>query len=72
MSEIAVVPDVARAAAELFVEAAAGAVAARGKAAVALTGGSTACAAKPRTSTAKPAALPAKCAMRSALRRGWI
>ena len=42
MSEIAVVPDVARAAAELFVEAAAGAVAARGKAAVALTGGSTA------------------------------
>src|SRR5438034_2628839 len=42
MSEIAVVPDVARAAAELFVEAAAGAVAARGKAAVALTGVSTA------------------------------
>ena len=42
MSEVAVVPDVARAAAELFVEAAAGAVAARGRAAVALTGGSTA------------------------------
>ncbi len=42
MSEVAVVPDVARAAAELFVEATAGAVAARGKAAVALTGGSTA------------------------------
>lgn len=42
MSEIAVVPDVARAAAELFVEATAGAVAARGRAAVALTGGSTA------------------------------
>ena len=36
------VPDVARAAAELFVEATAGAVAARGSAAVALTGGSTA------------------------------
>src|SRR5207245_2484073 len=42
MSEVAVVPDVARAAAELFVEATAGAVAARGTAAVALTGGSTA------------------------------
>jgi 6-phosphogluconolactonase len=42
MSEVAVVPDVARAAAELFVEATAGAAAARGKAAVALTGGSTA------------------------------
>jgi 6-phosphogluconolactonase len=42
MSEIAVVPDVARAAAELFVEATAGAVAARGRAAVALTGGSSA------------------------------
>ena len=42
MSEVAVVPDVARAAAELFVEATAGAVAARGKAAAALTGGSTA------------------------------
>jgi len=42
MSEIAVVPDVASAAAELFVEATAGAVAARGRAAVALTGGSSA------------------------------
>ncbi len=42
MSEVAVVPDVARAAAELFVESTAGAVAARGTAAVALTGGSTA------------------------------
>ncbi len=42
MSEVAVVPDVARAAAELFVEATAGAVAARGTAAAALTGGSTA------------------------------
>ena len=42
MTEVAVVPDVARAAAELFVEATAGAVAARGKAAVALTGGSSA------------------------------
>jgi len=42
MSEVAVVPDVARAAAELFVEATAGAVAARSRAAVALTGGSTA------------------------------
>jgi 6-phosphogluconolactonase len=42
VSEVAVVPDVARAAAELFVEATAGAVAARGTAAVALTGGSTA------------------------------
>jgi 6-phosphogluconolactonase len=42
MSEVAVVADVAKAAAELFVEAAAGAAAARGKAAVALTGGSTA------------------------------
>lgn len=41
MTEVAVVPDVARAAAELFVEATAGAVAARGKAAVALTGGSS-------------------------------
>jgi 6-phosphogluconolactonase len=41
VSEVAVVPDVARAAAELFVEATAGAVAARGTAAVALTGGST-------------------------------
>lgn len=42
MSEVAVVHDVPRAAAELFVEATAGAVAARGNAAVALTGGSTA------------------------------
>jgi 6-phosphogluconolactonase len=42
MSEVAVVNDVAKAAAELFVEATAGAVAARGKASVALTGGSTA------------------------------
>ncbi len=42
MSEVAVVPDVARAAAELFVEATSGAAAARGKASVALTGGSSA------------------------------
>ena len=42
MSEVAVVPDVAKGVAELFVEATAGAVAARGRAAVALTGGSTA------------------------------
>lgn len=42
MSEVAVVPEVAKAAAELFVEATAGAVAARGVAMVALTGGSTA------------------------------
>jgi 6-phosphogluconolactonase len=42
MSEVAVVSDVARAAAELFLEATAGAVAARGTAAVALTGGSSA------------------------------
>jgi 6-phosphogluconolactonase len=42
MSEVAVVTDVAAAAAELFIEATAGAVAARGRAAVALTGGSTA------------------------------
>jgi 6-phosphogluconolactonase len=42
MSEVAVVPDVAKAAAEIFLEATAGAVAARGRAAVALTGGSTA------------------------------
>lgn len=42
MSEVAVVPDVARAAAELFVEAAAGAAAARGRALVALTGGGSA------------------------------
>jgi 6-phosphogluconolactonase len=42
MSEVAVVQDVAGAAAELFLEATAGAVAARGRAAVALTGGSTA------------------------------
>jgi 6-phosphogluconolactonase len=42
VTEVAVVPDVARAGAELFVEATAGAAAARGTAAVALTGGSTA------------------------------
>jgi 6-phosphogluconolactonase len=42
VSEVAVVPEVAAAAAELFLEATAGAVAARGRAAVALTGGSTA------------------------------
>jgi 6-phosphogluconolactonase len=42
MSEVAVVPDVAKAAAEIFLEATAGAVAARGRAAVALTGGSSA------------------------------
>jgi 6-phosphogluconolactonase len=42
MSEVAIVPDVARAAAELFVEATAGATAARGRASVALTGGSSA------------------------------
>jgi 6-phosphogluconolactonase len=42
VTEVAVVPDVARAGAELFVEATAGAAAARGMAAVALTGGSTA------------------------------
>jgi 6-phosphogluconolactonase len=42
MTEVAVVQDVASAAAELFVEAVAGAAAARGRAAVALTGGSTA------------------------------
>ena len=42
MSEVAIVPDVARATAELFVEATAGAAAARGRASVALTGGSTA------------------------------
>ncbi len=42
MTEVAVVADVAVAAAELFVESVAGAVAARGRAAVALTGGSSA------------------------------
>jgi 6-phosphogluconolactonase len=42
MSEVAIVSDVAAAAAELFLEAAAGAAAARGRAAVALTGGSSA------------------------------
>jgi 6-phosphogluconolactonase len=42
MSEVAVVGDVPRAAEELFLEATAGAVAARGVAAVALTGGSSA------------------------------
>jgi len=42
MTEVAVVPDVAAAAAELFIEAVAGAAAARDRAAVALTGGSTA------------------------------
>jgi 6-phosphogluconolactonase len=42
MSEVAVVGDVARAAEELFLEATGGAVAARGVAAVALTGGSSA------------------------------
>lgn len=44
MSEVAVVPvaQIPRAAAELFVEATAGAAAARGKAVVALTGGSSA------------------------------
>ena len=42
MSEVAIVPDVARAAAEIFVEATAGAVAARERGVVALTGGSAA------------------------------
>lgn len=42
MTEVAIVPDVAAAAAELFVEATAGAVAARSRGSVALTGGSTA------------------------------
>ena len=42
MSEVAVVRDVAAAAAELFVESVSGAVAARGRACVALTGGSSA------------------------------
>jgi 6-phosphogluconolactonase len=42
MTEVAVVPDVAAAAAELFIEATAGAVAARGQGSVALTGGSSA------------------------------
>jgi 6-phosphogluconolactonase len=42
VTEVAVVADVARAAVELFVEATAGAAAARGRAAVALSGGSTA------------------------------
>jgi 6-phosphogluconolactonase len=42
MTEVAVVPDVAAAAAELCVESLAGAAAARNRAAVALTGGSTA------------------------------
>ncbi|MGZ6124357.1 MAG: 6-phosphogluconolactonase [Myxococcales bacterium] len=42
MTEVAVVPDVPAAAAELVVESLAGAAAARGRAAVALTGGSSA------------------------------
>src|SRR5712671_1659527 len=42
MTEVAVVGDVAAAATELFIESLAGAAAARGRAAVALTGGSTA------------------------------
>ena len=42
MSEVSIVGDVGKAAAELFVEATAGAVAARGRAVVALTGGSSA------------------------------
>jgi 6-phosphogluconolactonase len=42
VTEVAVVADVAAAAAELFVESVAGAAAARGNAAVALTGGSSA------------------------------
>jgi 6-phosphogluconolactonase len=42
VSEVAVVADIARAAAELFLESTAGAAAARGRAAVALTGGSSA------------------------------
>jgi 6-phosphogluconolactonase/glucosamine-6-phosphate isomerase/deaminase len=42
VTEVAVVPDVAAATAELFVESVAGASAARGRAAVALTGGSSA------------------------------
>ena len=42
MTEVAVVPDVSAATAELCVESLAGAAAARGRAAVALTGGSTA------------------------------
>jgi 6-phosphogluconolactonase len=42
MTEVAIVPDVATAAVELCVESLAGAVAARGEAAVAITGGSSA------------------------------
>jgi len=42
MTEVAVVVDVAAAATELFIESVAGAAAARGRGAVALTGGSTA------------------------------
>jgi 6-phosphogluconolactonase len=42
VTEVAVVPDVPTAAAELFVESLVGAAAARGRAAVALTGGSSA------------------------------
>ncbi len=42
MTEVAVVPDVAAAAAELLLESLAGAVAARGRASVAVTGGSSA------------------------------
>jgi len=42
MTEVAVVADVSTAAAELFIESVGGAVAARSRAAVALTGGSTA------------------------------
>src|SRR5437773_6203750 len=55
MTEVAVVPDVPAAAAELFIESVGGAVAARSRAAVALTGGSTA---PPLYARLRPTRLP--------------
>ena len=55
MTEVAVVADVPAAAAELFIESVGGAVAARSRAAVALTGGSTA---PPLYARLRPTRLP--------------
>jgi 6-phosphogluconolactonase len=55
MTEVAVVADVPAAAAELFIESVGGAVAARSRAAVALTGGSTA---PPLYTRLRPAKVP--------------
>src|SRR4029077_12255940 len=54
MTEVAAAVDVAAAATELFIESVAGAAAARGRAAVALTGGSTAKPLPARVRSARP------------------